>query len=141
MNSQIYSRESARGKAKQLLMLLPNLVKLLYRMVQDNRVSLQEKAILLGTVAYVISPLDFLPDAIPFLGQIDDLFLVALILKRFMNSIERSILLEYWDGDDEILLTIEKILEFARIFLPQGVYEKIVKKADKDTIDVDYEMK
>jgi len=141
MDSEKNYRETAKEKAKQLLMLLPNLVKMLYRMVGDNTVAFREKAILLGTVAYIISPLDFLPDAIPFLGQIDDLLLVALILKRFMNSIDRSLMYKYWDGEDTLLLTVEKILEYARILLPQGVYEKIVKKAREDTIDLDYEVK
>jgi uncharacterized membrane protein YkvA (DUF1232 family) len=130
-----------RDSAKQALMLIPNFVKLLYRLVGDQRVPLQEKALLLGTVAYVVSPLDFLPDAIPFLGQIDDLLLVALILQRFMNSVDRRVLLDYWDGRADLLVTIDKILAFARYLLPSGVYNKIVKKARQDYIDVDYEVK
>jgi len=141
MDSEQKREESIQDKAKQALMLIPNFVKLLYRLVGDKRVLAQEKALLLGTVAYVISPLDLLPDAIPFVGQIDDLLLIALILKRFMNSIDRSILLEYWDGKDDLLLTIDKILEFTRYLLPGGVYNKIVKKARGKTIDIDYEVK
>jgi len=133
--------ESIRDSAKQVLQLIPNFIKLLYRLVGDQRVLSQEKALLLGVVAYVISPLDFLPDAIPFLGQIDDLLLVALILKRFMNSIDRSIIMEYWDGNRDLLLTIDKILEFTRYLLPAGVYNKIVKKASRETIDIEYEVK
>lgn len=136
MSPEIMIKESAREQVKELLLLIPNFVKLLYRLVGDKRVSTQEKALLLGTVVYVISPLDFLPDAIPFLGQIDDLFLVALILKRFMNSVNRSVLLAYWDGKEDLLLTIDKILEFTGIFLPRGVYNKIVKKAREETIDM-----
>ncbi len=140
MSPEIMIKESAREKVKELLLLIPNFLKLLYRLLGDKGVSTQEKALLLGTVAYVISPLDFLPDAIPFLGQIDDLLLVALILKRFMNSIDRSVLLAYWDGKDDLLLTIDKILEFTGIFLPRGVYNKIVKKAREETIDMEYDL-
>jgi uncharacterized membrane protein YkvA (DUF1232 family) len=123
------TKGSTREKLKELLLLIPNFIKLLYRLLGDMRVSSQEKALVLGTLAYVISPLDFLPDAIPFLGQVDDLLLVALILKRFMNSIDRSVLLAYWDGQDDLLLTIDRILEYTRILLPRGVYNKIVNKA------------
>ncbi|PKM77438.1 MAG: hypothetical protein CVU90_07445 [Firmicutes bacterium HGW-Firmicutes-15] len=140
MSPELMTKESAREKVKELLLLIPNFVKLLYRLVGDKSVSTQEKALLLGTVAYVISPLDFLPDAIPFLGQIDDLLLVALILKRFMNSIDRSVLLAYWDGKDDLLLTIDKILGFTGIFLPRGVYNKIVKKSKEETIDMEYDV-
>lgn len=141
MSEEHNYHDSARDSAKQALLLIPNFIKLLYRLVGDQRVLSKEKALLLGVVAYVISPLDFLPDAIPFLGQIDDLLLVALILKRFMNSIDRTILLEYWDGNQELLLTIDKILEFTRYLLPSGVYNKIVKKANRETIDTEYEIK
>ncbi len=135
MSPELINRVSNRGSAKQVLMLLPNFIKLLYKMVQDKRVMMEEKALLLGTIAYVISPLDFLPDAIPFLGQIDDLLLVALILKRFINSVDRSVLLEYWEGKDDLLLTIDKILGFAAVFLPRGIYNKIVNKAQEETGD------
>lgn len=133
--------ESVKNMAKQLLLLIPNLVKLLYRMVKDNRVLASEKAILLGTIMYVYSPLDFLPDVIPFIGQIDDILLVALILKRFINSVDRSILVSHWDGEVDLLLTVDKILEVTRYILPSGVYNKIVKTARGNNIDVDYEVK
>ena len=133
--------ESIRDTAKQALLLIPNFIKLLYRLVGDQRVLTREKALLLGVVAYVISPLDFLPDAIPFLGQIDDLLLVALVLKRFINSVDRLMLLEYWDGNQDLLLSIDKILEFTQYLLPKGVYNKIVNMAKRDTIDIEYEVK
>jgi len=141
MSLEHKNSESIRNAAKQALLLIPNFVKLLYRLVGDQRVLSREKAILLGIIAYVISPLDFLPDAIPFLGQIDDLLLVALILKRFLNSVDRSIILEYWDGNQDLLMTIDRILGFTRHILPSGVYDKIVKKANHDTIDIEYEIK
>lgn len=127
--------------AREALLLIPNFIKLLYRLVVDSRVMAKEKAILLGTLAYVISPLDFLPDVIPFIGQIDDLLLLALILNRFLNSVERSVILEFWDGPESLLATVRKIIDFTRYLLPQGVYEKVVKKARQDFIDIDYEVK
>lgn len=141
MNSEQKYYQSGRHWAKQAVLLIPNFIKLLYRLVEDNRVMTREKALLLGTVAYVISPLDFLPDAIPFLGQIDDLLLVALILKRFLNSIDPSIILGYWEGDQDLLLTIDKILGYTRYLLPSGVYNKIVRKADRDIIEAEFDVK
>lgn len=130
-----------RAHAEEALLLIPNFIKLLYRLAADKRVPLREKALLGGTVFYVLSPLDFLPDAIPFLGQIDDLLLVALVLQRFMNSVDRSILMQHWDGRDNLLDTLEKILEFTRYLLPAGIYEKIVHKSRADYIDIDYDVK
>lgn len=132
---------SLREMAREALLLIPNFLKLLYRLVADKRVMASEKAILLGTVMYMISPLDFLPDAIPFLGQIDDILLVALVLKRFLNSVDRYVILSHWDGPTDLLLAIDRILEFTRYILPDGVYNKVVKKARTDTIDAEYEFK
>lgn len=137
-------QELAKNKIKEGLMLIPNYLKLLYRLIRDSRVKAVEKATLLATVAYVLSPLDFLPDMIPFVGQIDDVLLVALILQRFMNSVDRHLLYEYWDGDIDLLENIEQILAYARFFLPGNVYNKIVRKSKeppKQTIDVEYEVK
>ncbi len=126
MNSKPKYSCTVKEWIAQLLMLIPNLVKLLYRMISDNRVFVQEKVILLATVIYIFSPIDFVPDMIPVLGQVDDILLGTLVLKRFFNSVERSILLSHWDGNDNLLLTIDKILEIVRYILPKGVYDRIV---------------
>lgn len=144
MNKEGVDQAMAREKIKEAVMLIPNYLKLIYRLLRDGRVMAAEKAMLLATAVYVVSPLDFLPDAIPFIGQIDDVLLVALILQRFMNSIDRHILYEHWDGKVDLLDSIEQILSYARFFLPKGVYNKIVRKSretPKETIDVDYVVK
>lgn len=144
MSREDIDRGFAKGKINESLMLIPNYLKLIYRLLRDGRVVATEKAMLMATAVYVVSPLDFLPDVIPFLGQVDDVLLVALILQRFMNSVDRNILYEHWDGNIDLLKSIEQVLSYARFFLPSGVYNKIVRKSretSKHTIDVDYEIK
>ena len=140
--------DMARGKLQEAIMLIPNYLKLLYRLTRDKRVQVTEKALLLGTAAYVLSPIDFLPDFIPFVGQVDDVLLVALILKRFMNSVSPQVLYQHWDGRPDLLLNIEQILSWSRFFLPADVYQKVVRKSREnpghgshDTIDAEYEIK
>lgn len=144
MPKEDIDKATARQKMKEAVMLIPNYLKLLYRLVRDKRVMAMEKAVLLGTVAYILSPFDFLPDMIPFVGQLDDVLLAALVLQRFMNSVDRHVLYEYWDGDMDLLDNIEQVLAYARYFLPSGVYERIVRKSretPKQTIDVEYEVR
>ena len=95
--------ESMQEMARNALLLIPNFVKLLYRWIADKRVQASEKAILLGTVGYMLYPLDFLPDVIPLLGQVDDLLLAALVLKRFLNSVDGTPPV-HWDGPVDLLL-------------------------------------
>jgi uncharacterized membrane protein YkvA (DUF1232 family) len=110
-----------RGIIREQLLLLPNLVKLLYRLIRDSRVPAAEKALLLGTVTYVITPLDLLPDLIPFVGQVDDIYLVALVLLRLLSRTESDIINEHWDGSGDLALIVDRIATVARYLLPKRV--------------------
>ena len=135
-------KKLAAGTIKQVLLFVPNLVKLMYRLVQDENVTATDKALLLGTIAYVLSPLDFLPDIVPFFGKVDDILLVSLVLKRLMDSVDREVLISYWDGDEDLLELIEKTLQYAVLLVPKGIYEKLVKKsATGDFTDVEFKVK
>ncbi|HZJ84341.1 MAG TPA: YkvA family protein [Syntrophomonadaceae bacterium] len=131
----------AKGVLKETILFIPNFVKLLYRLMQDSRVTSTDKALVAATIAYVLSPWDLVPDVIPFFGQLDDLLLVALVLKRLMDSVEEEVLIEYWDGNEDLILTIEKITDLAVRFLPPKIYDKLIKKSRPGTIDVDFEVK
>ncbi|WP_054692014.1 YkvA family protein [Syntrophomonas palmitatica] len=135
-------KKLATQTLKQVLLFIPNLVKLMYRLVQDENVTTTDKALLLGTIAYVVSPLDFLPDIIPFLGKVDDILLVSLVLKRLMDSVDREVLVSYWDGDEDLLNLIDKTLKYAVLLVPKGIYEKLVKKSQTENYtDVQFKVK
>jgi uncharacterized membrane protein YkvA (DUF1232 family) len=119
----------AKRTISESLMFIPNLIKLLYRLLESELVSATDKTLLMGTVLYVLSPWDFLPDVVPFIGQLDDILLIALVLNRLMSSVDHEILLQYWDGHEELLELLEKVLDKAVIFLPPGVYQKLIKKS------------
>ncbi|MEA1961095.1 MAG: YkvA family protein [Bacillota bacterium] len=135
--------EKSIGKAylKELISLIPNFAKLLYRLAEDKRVPAKEKAILAAAAVYVLTPIDLIPDFIPFVGQVDDLLMVVLVLKRFINSVDEDILYEHWDGAEDLLTIIDNVLGYAKYFVPQGIYNRIVNQVDKGTIDVDYDVK
>jgi uncharacterized membrane protein YkvA (DUF1232 family) len=67
---------------QNFLMFLPNMVVLLGRMLKDVRVPTAEKALFLAAIVYVISPLDFIPDVFPFIGQVDDIYVIRGITNR-----------------------------------------------------------
>ena len=114
---------------QEALLLIPNFLKLLYRLSKDSAVSTTDRALLAGTVGYVLLPLDYLPDMIPFLGQVDDVLLVALVVKRLMGSVSHDVLEGYWDGDGRLLIWIERIIDLSRHVVPPKIYNRLVKKA------------
>ena len=64
---------------KELVSVIPNVVLLFKDLLKDPRVPRSSKALLVGTVAYIVSPVDLLPDFVPFIGQVDDAVLAALV--------------------------------------------------------------
>ena len=107
-----------RETLKQLVRDLPAFAKLLVRLYRDPRVSRVDKGIVLATLAYMVMPYDFIPDWLPFLGQIDDIYLLALALDRLLNHAGIDLLLEHWDGDVRSLETAIAALDKAGSFLP-----------------------
>ncbi len=85
------------GPQRLLLSLvhLPNFFKLFWRLFKDGRVGLTPKLLLFLLVAYVVMPLDLLPDLIPGLGQLDDLLLAFLGLKGFIWLCPREVVREH----------------------------------------------
>ena len=81
---------------------------ILYYTLQSDKVSKADKAIILGALGYMISPLDVIPDAIPIAGLTDDLAVLLYVLKKVWSGIDPEIMekakekLAKWFDDDEI---------------------------------------
>ena len=69
---------------------LPQYVRLLGGLITDKRVSMVDKLLVAGAVAYIVMPIDLIPDFIPFFGEIDDLFILVLALQRLISNAGRS---------------------------------------------------
>jgi uncharacterized membrane protein YkvA (DUF1232 family) len=121
-------KEQAKSKLLEFINLIPAFVKLMYQLIKEPRVSLSDKAILGAAIAYVISPVDLIPDFIPFLGQIDDAYLVAIALQRLINSAGPDVLKEYWEEDMSVFSTLQNAIEAALFFLPQKTVDMLLKK-------------
>lgn len=114
-------RTQIKSRLRNLLMFLPNMVRLLGNLLKDSAVPTAEKALFLGAIVYVISPLDFIPDVFPFIGQVDDLYVVALTLLRLINRTDESIVRKYWVGGGDIVALANTIAGLAPKILPQRI--------------------
>ena len=70
-------------------------VRLAWRLFRDPRVPAITKAIPLLTLVYILSPIDLLPDVIPFLGQMDDLALLGTGLTLFISAAPKYVVNEH----------------------------------------------
>jgi uncharacterized membrane protein YkvA (DUF1232 family) len=110
-----------RKKMREVLLFIPNLMRLLIGLLRDERVSQADKAILAGIVMYVIVPLDVIPDFIPFIGQIDDSYLLAISILRLLNRADRRVVMDHWKGNRDIKELVDSIAKIAEFFLPKPV--------------------
>jgi uncharacterized membrane protein YkvA (DUF1232 family) len=81
---------------------------ILYYTLQSDKISTKDKAIIIGALGYLISPLDVVPDAIPIAGLSDDLAVLLYVLKMVWTDIDPEVKqrakqkLDQWFDDDEI---------------------------------------
>ena len=81
---------------------------ILYYTLQSDKVSVKDKAIIIGALGYLISPLDVIPDAIPIAGLGDDLAVLVYVLNKVWGNVSDEIKekakskLEKWFDEDEI---------------------------------------
>ena len=94
-----HTRRRALDVAAILLRQLPAFLLLLIRLLRDRRVSALEKALFGLVLAYVLTPVDLLPDILGILGFVDDLYLLGLALGRLLLRAGPDVLLEHWEGD------------------------------------------
>ena len=112
-------RQKMKATMRDMLLFVPNLVKLLVDLLRDPRVSQADKAILAGTIMYAIVPLDIIPDFIPFIGQIDDSYLLAISILRLLNRAESDAVMDHWKGEQNIKALVDNIAVVAEYFLPR----------------------
>lgn len=124
------NRKEAKGFLKGVIMLIPNFLKLLYRLFKDSRVPMAEKAMVVGAIAYVVSPLDLLPDVIPFIGQVDDLYLIGLVVLRLLARTDDAVIQEHWDGRGDLASLVNKIVRAAQFVLPKKMQRILLGRVD-----------
>ena len=110
-----------RSEARSLLRELPNLVKLLFRLMRDARVPTADKLLFGFAMAYVLTPADLLPDFLGFLGIVDDLYLVALALGRLLARAGDEVLLEHWAGNPRSLGYLVEGVDQLGAMLPRPI--------------------
>lgn len=87
--------------AKELMRFLPDLGRLLLDVSRDDRVPLPAKVKSGAAAAYVLSPVDVIPDFIPGLGQMDDIAIVVWAVRNLFRSAGYDVLKELWKGTDD----------------------------------------
>ena len=97
------SRIAKRAGAKLVYVSL-----VLYYTLQSDKVSVKDKAVIVGALGYLISPLDLIPDAFPIAGLTDDLTVLLYVVKKVWGDVSDDVKdkakskLSQWFDEEEI---------------------------------------
>jgi uncharacterized membrane protein YkvA (DUF1232 family) len=95
--------------ARELALLLPNLIRLFRGLLADPRVPLGAKILVAVGMLWLASPIDLIPEFIPVAGPLDDVIVAALVLRVVSRSVGRDVVREHWHGDPAILASVLRL--------------------------------
>ncbi|MGI8733554.1 MAG: YkvA family protein [Pyrinomonadaceae bacterium] len=120
----------ARSRLKNLLLFIPHTVLLCGRLLTDARVPKTEKALVAGAILYAIVPLDLIPDFIPFVGQIDDAYLIAITLLRLVDRTDPDVVREHWNGGGDVVQLVEAMAMMTAKLLPRRIRRVLTSRVE-----------
>lgn len=124
----IEKKSGRENRWAEFILLAPDLFHLLCKLMMDPEVPASKKMKVAGVIAYFISPIDLLPEALlgPA-GYLDDIALSAYILNNIINEVNPQVVSRNWAGDTEILHLVKTILLNSDKMLGSGLWKKIKK--------------
>jgi uncharacterized membrane protein YkvA (DUF1232 family) len=124
----LQSEEGRANRWAEYLLFAPDLFHLLLRLSGDPDVSAADKAKLVGAIAYFVSPVDLVPEALlgP-VGYLDDIALAALVLNGMINHTDPAVLRRHWAGETDVLEVVQRILGAADRMLGATVLKRLKK--------------
>ncbi|HVQ37372.1 MAG TPA: YkvA family protein [Pyrinomonadaceae bacterium] len=120
----------AKRRLKNLLLFIPNMLLLCLRLLTDSRVPATERALVAAAIVYAIVPFDLIPDMIPFVGQIDDAYLIAITLLRLMQRTDPRIVREHWSGGGDVVELVGAAAMLAAKYLPKSIRRVLTSRVE-----------
>lgn len=120
------SEEGRGSQWADYVMLAPDLVHLLIKLSVDGDVPLGQKAKVAGALAYFMSPIDIIPEALggpP--GLLEDVALTAYVLKGILNETDPEVVRRHWAGERDLLELIRNIIERADVMLGAVAWRRV----------------
>lgn len=115
------SEPSLRSRMANLLFFIPNLLVLSGRLMVDSRVPAKERLLVAGAIVYALVPLDLIPDMLPFVGQVDDAYLIALSILRLMMVTDPRVVRQHWPGGGDVVELVGAVALTASKLLPKKI--------------------
>lgn len=109
----------ARQLISDAMSMMPNIVKLVGRLLKDPRVPRRAKITLGLAAAYVASPIDLIPEVIPVVGWADDVLIVMFAIDALIDRAGEEVVKEHWDGPGDLLSLVRDVVGLSRNLVPK----------------------
>jgi uncharacterized membrane protein YkvA (DUF1232 family) len=109
----------------QLIRALPDLIRLIAKLVRDPMLPRAAKVALAAVMVYLASPVDLIPDFIPLVGYLDDLLLASVLVDGLLNWVDRGLILKYWPGSPNSLERLARAARTLAVWVPRRLKARI----------------
>lgn len=120
---EVLPPEGRSIQGRQLLsdavLMMPNIIKLVGRLLRDPRVPRRAKITLGLAAAYVVSPIDLIPEVIPVIGWADDVVIILFAIDSLIERAGREVVEEHWDGPGDLLALVRDVVAISRSMVPK----------------------
>jgi uncharacterized membrane protein YkvA (DUF1232 family) len=119
---------------RDYILLVPDMFHFLTQLMMEPKVAIKDKAWVGIAVAYVLSPIDFIPDALFPLGLIDDLIVMVIVLDSVLGNVPRGFVKKHWAGSGDLFTAVRESLAKADEWVGKGMFRKIKSYLKKQGI-------
>jgi uncharacterized membrane protein YkvA (DUF1232 family) len=91
------------------LRLLPDVIRLLHRLVSDPALPRRVRIVLALLLGYLLSPIDLIPDFVPVVGYADDAIIAAIAIRSAVRHAGPNGLARHWPGTPEGLTVLTRL--------------------------------
>jgi len=95
---------------REVLAVVPDIVRLLHALIIDRAVPPDVRLVLIGLTAWIVSPIDLIPEFIPGLGPLDDVVVAVVAMRYVRKRIGIDGLRARWPGSDEGFALLSRVV-------------------------------
>jgi uncharacterized membrane protein YkvA (DUF1232 family) len=96
--------------ARDVVRVVPDVLRLLRSLIADRSVPLDVRLVLIGLVAWIVSPIDLIPEFIPVLGPLDDVVVAVVALRYVRRRLGMPLLRSRWSGTPAGLAVLQRVI-------------------------------
>ena len=99
--------------------LVPSVIRLVRNLSRDKTIGRSVRIRLVLLLAYLVSPIDLVPDFLPIIGWADDVIVVGFVLRGIIKRAGTNAVLAHWEGTESNFSTVLRLCRLSEIKEPE----------------------